>query len=133
MDTIAKIKINGKSYMIFVSDDTKDILIKNKVAAKDIVRKYVNSNFSTIGVCHYDKVGEHNLFTITIKANDAETSDELSCFVLNALGNYTDLRPVSPNKWSVQLMCGHKAVIDDTVDKINSKHIVQCFKCKEKK
>ena len=133
MDTIAKIKINGKSYMIFVSDDTKDILIKNKVAAKDIVRKYVNSNFSTIGVCHYDKVGEHNFCTITIKANDAETSDELSCFVLNALGNYTDLRPVSPNKWSVQLMCGHKAVIDDTVDKINSKHIVQCFKCKEKK
>ena len=133
MDTIAKIKINGKSYMIFVSDDTKDILIKNKVAAKDIVRKYVNSNFSTIGVCHYDKVGEHNLCTITIKANDAETSDELSCFVLNALGNYTDLRPVSPNKWSVQLMCGHRSVIDDTVDKINSKHVVECFKCKEKK
>jgi hypothetical protein len=133
MDTTAKIKINGKSYMIFLSDDTINVLLKNKVAAKDIAKKYIDSQFTVKGVCHYDKVGSANVCILTIKAHDAETNNELSCFVMNTLGNYKELRPVSPNKWSVELECGHRAIIDDTVDKINSNHVVQCFKCKEKK
>jgi len=131
--TGAKIKINGKTYMIFLSEDTQNILIKNKTAAKDVVKKYIDSKFTPLGVCHYDKVGNANVCILTIKAHDAETDNELSCFVMNTLGNYKELRPVSPNKWSVELECGHRAIIDDTVDTINSKHIVQCFKCKEKK
>ena len=131
--TGAKIKINGKTYMIFLSEDTQNILIKNKTAAKDVVKKYIDSKFTPLGICHYDKVGNANVCILTIKAHDAETDNELSCFVMNTLGNYKELRPVSPNKWSVELECGHRAVIDDTVDKINSKHIVECFKCKDKK
>ena len=107
--------------------------LKNKVAAKDIAKKYIDSQFTVKGVCHYDKVGSANVCILTIKAHDAETNNELSCFVINTLGNYKELRPVSPNKWSVELECGHRAIIDDTVDKINSKHVVECFKCKEKK
>jgi hypothetical protein len=133
MDSTAKIKINGKTYMIFLSEDTKNVFIKNKVAAKDLAKKYVDSQFTVNGVCHYDKVGTSNICILTIRAHDAESNDELSCFVMNALGNYKELRPVSPNKWSVELACGHRAIIDDTVDKINSDHVVKCFKCKEKK
>ena len=129
----AKIKIDGRDYMIFLSEDTKNILINNKIAAKDVVKKYVGSKFTSLGVCHYDKVGSENVCILTIKAHDAETQTELSCFVMNTLGNYKDLRPICPNKWSIELNCGHRALIDYTVDDINSRHIVECYKCKDKK
>lgn len=133
MDSSEKFKIKGKTYLIFISDDTKNVLNKNKVLAKNIAKKYIKSEFTKHGVCHYEKIGNANICVLTIRGSDTETNDELLCFIINTLGNYKNLRPVSPNKWSVELACGHKAIIDDTVDTINSDHVVKCFICKRKK
>lgn len=132
MDTSNVLKIDGEKFLLFMSENVKRLFLKSKVNAKSILTNYAKKEFTSLGVCHYENVGKQDICILNIKAIDIENDKPIKCFVLNCLGNYTDLKPVRPNKWSVKLKCGHIALIDDTVDTISSDHSVKCFKCEGK-
>lgn len=132
MNSKAPIKINGEEYLLFASQNVKRLLIKNKMAAINIAEEFVNEPFTKIGTSNIKKIGETNVSILNIKATDFETNKEVKCFVMHCVGNYTQMLPVHPNKWSVLLECGHTAVFDETVDYICKNHNVVCFKCESK-
>ena len=133
MESKAPIKINGEEYLLFASQNVKRLLIKNKIAAIDIAQEFVNRPFTKIGTSNIKKIGDNNVSVLNIKATDFETNKEVKCFVMHCVGNYTEMLPVYKNKWSVTLECGHKAIIDESVDYICKNHVVPCFKCENKK
>ena len=126
-----KIKIDGENYLLFASENVKNVLIKNKVAAISLAQEFVYKPFTKQGVSSIKKIGDNNVCVLNIKAFDADEQCEIKCFVLHCVGNYTDLVPVAPNKWSVKLNCGHHAIIDETVDAIEKDHHVECYKCQK--
>lgn len=137
------IKINGNKYMAFLSNNAKDTFIKSKIAAIEILKKYATSEFTKKGVCHYEKVKDINVCILTIKAYDPEQDLNVNCFIVNTLGNYTQIEPlflkqnkeeknIKTNKWKVKLDCGHTSIIDESVDNMENGHKIKCFKCKEK-
>ena len=128
-----KIKINGENYSVFASENVKRLLLRNKLSVLDIVSCYVDKPFTKRGNCNIQKIKDTNLSVLNIKAFDIDEDKEIKCFVLHCVGNYTELIPVGPNKWSVKLECGHTSVIDETVDPIDKDHIVHCYMCEKNK
>lgn len=131
MNSQSKIKINGEDYSVFASENVKRLLLRNKLSVMDIVSVYVNKPFTKKGTSNIQKVNDTNLCVLNIKAFDMDEDKEIKCFVLHCVGNYTELVPVAPNKWSVKLDCGHRAVIDETVTPIDKDHHAECYLCQK--
>jgi hypothetical protein len=131
MESKNNIEIDGESYLLFASENVKRVLLKNKVAALSLVKMYKHKPFTKKGTSSIAAVGETNLCILNIEAFDFDTQQPTKCFILHCVGNYKELIPVAPNKWSVTLYCGHKAIIDETVDSIDKNHKVECFLCKK--
>jgi len=131
MNSQNKIKINGESYSVFASENVKRLLLRNKLSVIDIVSAYTNKPFTKVGTSTIQKINDTNLCVLNIKAFDIDLNEEIKCFVLHCVGNYSDLIPVAPNKWSVKLDCGHKAIIDETVTPIDKDHIAECYICQK--
>lgn len=126
-----KIEMDGEKYLLFASENVKRVFLSNKVAIFDLVKLYKNKPFTKTGTCTIVNVGNTNVSILNIKALDFETQENINCFVLHCVGNYKELTPVAANKWSVTLYCGHKAIIDETVDSIDKDHKVRCFLCEK--
>ena len=129
MESKAPIEINGEKYLLFASENVKRLLRKNKVAAVTILEEFINKPFTKLGTSNIKRIGETNLNILNIQATEFESQEEIKCFILHCVGNYTQMLPIYPKKWSVMLECGHKAIFDETVDYICKDHVVTCFKC----
>ena len=131
MESKNNIEIDGESYLLFASENVKRVLLKNKVAALSLVKMYKDIPFTKKGTSSIATVGETNISILNVEAFDFDTEKGIKCFVLHCVGNYKELIPVAPNKWAVTLYCGHKAIIDETVDPISKDHKVHCFLCEK--
>lgn len=125
-----KININGENYSVFASENVKRLLLRNKLSVIDIISAHVNKPFTRIGSSTVQKINDTNLCILNIKAFDIDLNEEVKCFVLRCVGNYTELIPIDANKWSVKLECGHRTIIDETVTPIDKDHHLECFLCK---
>jgi len=125
------IKIDNDNYIMFASESVKRCLLRNKISAIDLLTPYTKKIFSKKGNCSIKKIGEENISITNISVYDFDEEKITKCFILHSVGNYTELKPVLDNKWSVKLECGHNAIIDDTVDTICKDHKVKCFLCEK--
>lgn len=125
------IQINGESYSVFASENVKRLLLRNKLSVIDVISAHINRPFTKIGDSKIQNIDGTNLCVLNIKAFDIDLNEEVKCFILHCVGNYSELIPISSNKWSVKLNCGHKAVIDETVSPIDKDHYVECYICQK--
>lgn len=126
------IKINNDSYIVFISESVKRCLLRNKISAIELLTPYTKKVFTKDGNSNIKKIGDENINITNISVYDFDNDKNAKCFILHSVGNYTELKPVLNGKWSVKLECGHKVVIDETVDPICKDHKVTCFICEKK-
>lgn len=131
MNSQCKVEINGEEYLAFASENVKRLLLRNKLSVVEVITKYADKPFTKNGNATIQKINDANLCILNIKAFDIDENEEIKCFILHVVGNYTDIIPVASNKWSVKLACGHRAIVDTTVDSLGADHIVPCFICKK--
>lgn len=131
---MAKIKLKNKDYHVYTDHRAKDALKRYSCDVRELLMPLADVKFNEPEKCRNItielKINEHAKGSFIVQPTKIETQN---WFILTFSNIVESPRMMYDTKYQVRLACGHKLLMDTTVDNPSSSTYYECHICKKNK